>query len=469
MTVRRAVLAGLLLVALVTTGGAPARAATGPTGDPQGWSSRALAAQLLFAGYTMTDTDAALPLVRDGLGGVVLFGAAPRDLPQRLARLQQAATVAPLVASDEEGGQVQRLRALLGPLPSAEQMGRTLTPAQIRARARAYGLGMRRLGVDVDLAPDADLRVPGSFLDREDRTWGATPDRVVRDAGAWQAGLHEAGVVAVAKHWPGHGSAPDSHLGASSTPPLAKLERRDLLPFDVLAKAGIPAVMVGHLTVPGLTEPRTPASLSPAAYRYLRRRVGKGPLLMTDSLSMGAVQRGTGLTPAQAAVRAVESGAEVVLVDPGGGAEAIVAAVAAAIDRGEYPRAAAVAAARHLLAVKRLVRPPAPLVSLQPAAGTTRASLTPTLSALARDPLAQPLGVTFLVRTRGSSRWDVANGARVTVPAGTRATYGIAPGRLLPGSAYEWTARACPLTPPVGAACSPSTPLLGFTTRPAVL
>jgi beta-N-acetylhexosaminidase len=328
---------------------------------------------------------------------------------------------------------------------------------------------MRRLGVDVDLAPDADLLVQGSFLDREDRTWGATPGQVIRDAGAWQAGLQEAGVVAVAKHWPGHGSAPDSHLGPSTTPPLATLERRDLLPFDALAKAGVPVVMVGHLTVPGLSEPRTPASLSPAAYRYLRQRVGKGPLLMTDSLSMGAVQRGTGLTPPQAAVRALESGAEVVLVDPGRGAEEVVTEVAAAIDRGEYPRASAVAAARHLLAVKRLVRPPAPLVSLAPAAGTVRASLTPTLSALARDPLGQPVAVTFLVRSRGSARWDVANGARVTVPAGTRAAYRIAAGRLLPGRTYEWSARACPVSPPVGAACAPSTPLLSFTTRPAVL
>ena len=216
--------------------------------------------------------------MRAGLGGVVLFGTPPSDLRTRLARLRTAGTVVPLVSSDEEGGQVQRLRTLLGRLPSAEEMGRTRTPAQVRALAASYGAGMRRLGVDVDLAPVADLSVRGKYMEQTDRAFSASPQLAGDYATAFATGLRSAGVAPVVKHWPGHGSADNTHDRAATTPPLSTLEKRDLVAFGTVIKAGgVAGVMVGHLQVPGLTEPGTPATLSPAAYRYLRRSTGPRP------------------------------------------------------------------------------------------------------------------------------------------------------------------------------------------------
>ena len=440
----------------------PAAQAAGSTGDPTGWTDRQLAAQLVLAGYDMSRTDDALPWVREGLGGVVLFGRPPADLAARLARLRAAGTVVPLVSSDEEGGRVQRLRSVLGALPSAEAMGRTRTPAQVRSLAASYGAGMARLGVDMDLAPVTDLSIPGYYIEQTDRAFSRDPGAVGAYAGAWQAGMRAARVAPVAKHWPGHGEAANTHDRAATTPPLSTLERRDLLPFADLLRAGVPAVMVGHLQVPGLTEGGVPATLSPSAYRYLRARAG-ARLLMTDSLSMGAISIGMRLTPAQAAVRALAAGADVVLIDPGPGPGSVIDAVAGAIARGSYRRAAAVASVRRVLAVKRTTNAPLPMAALAPASGTSDGPLAPTLSGVVRDRVGGQLVAHFYVRTAGSPRWDVAHGGQAVAPSGSRASYRLGEGRLQAGTAYEWTARACS----TGGLCAPLGPVLRYTTAEA--
>ncbi|MCU1693786.1 MAG: Beta-hexosaminidase [Frankiales bacterium] len=287
----RRLLLPLALLAAVAVAAPSAGAADGRVGDPGTWSDRRLAAQLVLAGYDASRTDDALRQVEAGLGGVILFGTPPRDLRGRLARLRAAGSVVPLVASDEEGGQVQRLRPLLGRLPSAEELGLTRTPAQVRSLARSYGTGMRGLGVDVDLAPLADLSVEGAYIEQTDRAFSADPRTVGAFASAWHLGMREAGVAAVAKHWPGHGSAANTHDRPATTPPLSTLERRDLVPFGVLLDAGVPAVMVGHLDVPGLTERGLPASLSPRAYAYLasvRASVCWSPTRWTWARSAGS-------------------------------------------------------------------------------------------------------------------------------------------------------------------------------------
>lgn len=452
----------LLIALLLPLLPVPVAHAAGPTGDPAGWTDRQLASQLVLAGYDMSRTDDALPWVREGLGGVVLFGRPPSDLAARLARLRAAGTVVPLVASDEEGGQVQRLRDVLGALPSAETMGRTRTPAQVRALAASYGAGMARLGVDMDLAPVADLAIPGYYVEQTDRGFSRDPAAVAAYAGAWQAGMRSARVAPVAKHWPGHGQAANTHDRAATTPPLSTLERRDLLPFADLLRAGVPAVMVGHLQVPGLTEGGVPATLSPNAYRYLRARAG-ARLLMTDSLSMRAISIGMRLTPAQAAVRALAAGADVVLVDPGPGPGSVVDAVAGALARGSYRRAAAVASVRRVLAVKRTTNAPLPMAALAPASGRVDGPQTPTLSGIVRDRVGGQLVAHFYVRTAGSSTWDVVHGGQATAPSGSRAGYRLGEGRLQADTAYEWTARTCS----TGGLCTPLGPVLRYTTAEA--
>lgn len=363
----RMICAGLALSAVIGSAGAvPATAATtsAPNSatasattfapaealDPAAWSNRRLAAQLVMSGIDMSALPSARPWVADGLGGVVLFGRPPADLAAQLQRLRSAHRVPPFIASDDEGGAVQRLRGAIYRLPSAEWLGRHRSPAQVERAALRYGRRMRALGVDVALAPVADLRSSGSYIERLDRAFAASPRRAATYVRAWQRGLRRARVVPVLKHWPGHGRASDTHRGPARTPPLAALERRDLVPFDRAVRDGASVVMVGHLEVPGLTESGRPATLSPKALRYLRARLGPRRLIITDSLSMGAIGS-LGLTPADASVRTLRAGADMVLVDSGPGA--VIDAVSRALRHGSYQRAHAIASVRRILAIKR--------------------------------------------------------------------------------------------------------------------
>lgn len=249
-------LLALVLAAVVLGAGAAGpSSAAGPAGDPSTWIDRQLALRLIMAGYDMSRTAVALPLVREGLGGVLLFGRPPADLGRRLAELRATGGPAPLVASDEEGRQVQRLAVPLPRLPSAASLALTRSLAESRVLAADYGRQMRALGVDVSFAPVVDIAVPVQYIADTGRAYSGDPAKVAAYAGAWQAGLRDAQVVPVAKHWPGHGSAANTRNAAAQTPPLAALEQRDLRPFTALLEAGVPAVMVGHLNVPGLTEP----------------------------------------------------------------------------------------------------------------------------------------------------------------------------------------------------------------------
>jgi len=163
----------------------------------------------------------------------------------------------------------------------------------------------------VDTSAAADNTVIG------DRSWSADPAIARKYAEAFAAGLRDAGVQPVLKHFPGHGNANgDSHQGLVATPPLADLKAKDLLPYQDIQAYGPVAVMVGHLDVPGLTEGK-PATLSPAAYQLLRTDYKFDGLVMTDDL--GAMKAVTNLVDLPEAVRlALAAGADVALWSSGG-------------------------------------------------------------------------------------------------------------------------------------------------------
>lgn len=336
----------------------PRRRALAPvTGqvDPAKWSNRQLAAALVMTGAKMSDAAAIEHAAERGVAGVVLFGPASPNLARTLGR---ARAVAPagnpaLIASDEEGGQVQRLSSLIYALPSAETMGRW-KPARITATAREYALRMKALGVTVALGPVADVAVPGYFIADAQRSFSRDPQQVGVDVNAWNKGLSAAGVLGVVKHWPGHGQASDTHTGGSSVPPWSVLQRRDLLPFRAAFARHAGAVMVGHLRVPGLTEGSWPTSESPTALRALRAQAGADALIITDDLSMAAASSAVGLTPVQAAVRSLKAGSDVAMVcwAP---VDDVISAVARAINDGRIPRSQAVDSARRVLRVKAQV------------------------------------------------------------------------------------------------------------------
>ena len=341
------------------TAAAPtASAAASPTAaarsEVAGWSDRRLAAQLVFCSVPASAPLAGRRLAARGVGGIVILGGGARsDIGTDLAAVQRAALhgIKPFIASDEEGGLVQRLRDVIYPLPSARVMG-TWSTSRTRATAEDYGSRLRKLHVSVVFGPVADLDVPGRYMSSLDRCFSTRPDAVGRHVVAWIEGLEAAHVLATVKHWPGHGSATDTHTGAAWVPSFSVLRRRDMLPFEQAFDAGVPLVMVGHLRSRGLTGTGTPASLSKNALTYLRSRVGEDTLIVTDSLSMAATTKAMGIDTAGAAVRALKAGADVALFasgDPG----PVIDAVAAAIRSGKLPRGLAEEKVLRILALKR--------------------------------------------------------------------------------------------------------------------
>lgn len=262
---------------------------------------------------------------------------------------------APLVAVDEEGGRVQRLAPVAGTLPSARDMA-SLGPAAVRRLAREHGRKLRDLGITVDFAPVLDVVDDDRLQGRDaigDRSFSADPALVTATAGAFAAGLVDAGVMPTYKHFPGHGHASgDSHRGVVTTPALSDLEP-DLVPYRQLLAdpSRSVAVMVGHLVVPGLTDGE-PATVSRAAVAgLLREQLGFDGLVVTDDLGAmrGILDRyGT----EEAAVRAVGAGVDMVLV-PLDAAERTARSLAAAVEAGRVPASQLTVSADRVLRAQR--------------------------------------------------------------------------------------------------------------------
>jgi len=183
-------------------------------------STRQRAAQLLLPLMTQSEIAGAEVYASSGeLGGIGLLGQPDQGLQAALGSLQASSLhLSVMVASDEEGGSVQRLSALLGPLPSAEETARTKSVEQARNQWVEYGSRVSDIGIDVVFGPVLDV---GAAPGIASRSFGDDPAVVTAYGQAMADGLLEAGVLPVFKHFPGHGRASaDSHLELPATPSL---------------------------------------------------------------------------------------------------------------------------------------------------------------------------------------------------------------------------------------------------------
>lgn len=308
-------------------------------------------------------------VARYSLAGVTLlernttdprFGALPTgnaDSPKQLRALTDGLTAAaraagddlPLViALDQEGGTVARLRAPATELPAALAVGATGDPDLARQQGATLGAELRAVGVTVDLAPVADLaslptnRVIGT------RSFGADPAAVARLTAATVTGLQDTGVAATLKHFPGHGGTDvDSHLALPTLPQSpAELTARDLAPFRAGLDAGAKLVMTGHLRVPAYDD-ELPSSLSPRLVDgLLRGELGYDGVVVTDGLGMEAIR--ARFDAGEAAVRAVLAGDDLLSLSANTrqARDALLAAVRSGRLPAERVRAAAVRVTR---------------------------------------------------------------------------------------------------------------------------
>jgi beta-N-acetylhexosaminidase len=337
------------------------------------WPATRRAAQLVVLPSLDFNVTALAPSIRAGAGGVLFLGnsSTPPDLREQLADAVGSSDPesVPLVMADVEGGGVQRLKDAVGPFPWARDLAASTSVTEVEQLAEIVGNEMRGVGVDVDLAPVVDLD-DGSGPNARDadgrRSYSLDASKTNAYAMAFARGLRAAGVLPVLKHFPGLGEATaNTDNGPAATRPLSELRTAGLVPFVDGIAAGAPAIMVSNASVPGLTT--TPASLSTAVIeRLLRDQLGFSGLVMTDSLSAGAIAA-AGYTVPRAAVAAIEAGADLVLfgstltpddiamLSPANveaSRRAIVDAIVDAFESGRLPAARLDSAVAHVLAAK---------------------------------------------------------------------------------------------------------------------
>jgi beta-N-acetylhexosaminidase len=248
---------------------------------------------------------------------------------------------------------------LVGSIPSAREMGATMTPTQIRQLATSLAERMRAAGVTMDLAPVLDVDGgAGPNNEDPDGTRSFSPDEKVAaaDGLAFMAGLEAGGVVPVVKHFPGLGGATgNTDVMSASTPSWSTLEKVGLVPFEAAVAAKAPAVMIANASVPGLTT--QPASISENVITgVLRDQLGFAGLVITDSLSAVSLSA-IGYSVPAATVAALEAGADMILFNADASAVAgltnqIVAAVVAAVGSDKLTRSQLVSAVTHILTLK---------------------------------------------------------------------------------------------------------------------
>ena len=308
--------------------------------------------QLVVVGFSGTTAPEAM-IRRLRPGGVIYFAPNVVDLDQvdaLSAATQQVARKEAqplLVMADQEGGLVTRMPGTEGVPGGADFAGNT---SQARRTARDTGRLLRRVGVNVDLAPVADVNTVGNNGVIGTRSFSADPAVAARMVRAQVCGYHSGGVAAAAKHYPGHGSTTtDSHLApATIGRDLAAWRRTDLPPFTAAARAHVDLVMLGHLAFPALDPSGRPATISPPIIRSLRREAGFDGVVVTDALNMGGITSygDTGTI----AVRALASGVDLLLMPPQ--PARAVEAVLVAVRDGRLPVERLDASVRRVLLLK---------------------------------------------------------------------------------------------------------------------
>jgi beta-N-acetylhexosaminidase len=324
--------------------------------------------QRLVASFrgTATPPPALLARIRRGeVAGVVLFGenastlAQARRLSHRLQAVPRPAALrdAPLlVMVDQEGGLVQRLRDA-PPREGALAAARAGSAEAIEAEGRRTGQALAGAGVNVDLAPVADVPRPGSAMLRETRTYGTDLTQVRRFAPRFARGLVRGGVQATAKHFPGFGAARVNTDDAPATirTPLGQLRAVDeRAQLDVVA-AGARLVMLSNAIYPAL-DPARPATLSRrVATGELRGHAGFDGVSITDDLEADALRRHGAI--GRVAVLSAQAGADLLILGRSAAAtEQAARALEAAARDGRLSRAALEASAARVLALRRAMR-----------------------------------------------------------------------------------------------------------------
>lgn len=289
------------------------------------------------------------------VGGIICFAddlQTPEQVTRMIEGLQEASPIGLFISVDEEGGSVARLG-------SNDAMGTTKLPAMgtitTVEEARQVGLtlatDLKRFGFNLDFAPVADVNSNPANPVIGARAFSSDPHTAAALVAACVEGFEAGGVLCTLKHFPGHGdTAADSHVGAAvSNQTLEELEACELLPFQSGIAAGADLVMVGHISLPAVTGDDIPATLSyDITTKLLRQQLGFEGVVITDSMSMGAITNR--FSSAEAAVKAIQAGIDIILMPEE--LDAAVEGILTAVAEGELPEGRIDESVNRILALK---------------------------------------------------------------------------------------------------------------------
>ncbi|HUX83628.1 MAG TPA: glycoside hydrolase family 3 N-terminal domain-containing protein, partial [Chitinophagaceae bacterium] len=297
----------------------------GPTRAAKRWADSVLRtlnhrqriAQLLmvraYSNRGQGHVDSVTRLVQDeGVGGLVFFQGGPVRQAVLTNYYQSRSKVPLMVGIDAEWGLGMRLDSVLE-FPRQMELGAISDPRLVYETGEAIGKQCRRMGIQVDFAPVVDVNNDPANPVIGDRSYGESKERVALLGTQYMLGLQSQGIIACAKHFPGHGDTKvDSHEDLPViTRTRAELEQTELYPFRTLIAAGVDAVMVAHLSVPAIDHtPHLPTSLSRKAVTgLLQQKMHFKGLVFTDALDMKGVTRY--FSNGEAAVKAFQAGNDV--------------------------------------------------------------------------------------------------------------------------------------------------------------
>jgi beta-N-acetylhexosaminidase len=299
---------------------------------------------------------------RDRIGGVSMSLGSPIEVAAKLNAMQRLAKVPLLAAADLEPS-LGRLEGGVFTHYLLDAGGATVFPTAMAIAAtgrdedafevgRITGLEARAVGIHVNFAPVVDVNNNPANPVINTRSFGEDPSRVARLAALFVKGSQEAGTMATAKHFPGHGDTDvDSHVGLPVvTADWARMTHNELVPFRSAIEAGVALVMSAHIALPAIAgDSTTPATLAPRIMTgVLRDTLHFRGLTITDAMTMDGVGKGYGVE--ESSVLAVKAGADI-LLKPSDVTKALNA-VLAAVERGEISRQRIETSARRVLELK---------------------------------------------------------------------------------------------------------------------
>jgi beta-glucosidase-like glycosyl hydrolase len=247
-----------------------------------------------------------------GVGGFITFGGTAESVRRLTADLLRRAGRPLLLASDLERGAGQQIAGLTE-FPPPMALASLGDPAVVRWAAAVTAQEARAVGINWIFAPVADLDVLPENPIVQTRAFGADANDVATCVRQWVEGCQEAGALACAKHYPGHGrTTVDSHITLPVVEASASaLRASDLLPFTVAIESGVASIMTAHVAYPALDDSGLPATLSRSLLGELRNRSRFDGLVVTDALIMDGALKGR--RESDAAVEAIQAGADLLL------------------------------------------------------------------------------------------------------------------------------------------------------------